>query len=113
VTYTYEQLKAMTVAQMREIAAGIKHDAVQGFTQLNKEHLLSALCKALNIDAHHHHKPAATRVDKGKIKSQIKELKKKRDAALGAHDHVQLKSVRREMHKLRRALRRTPAMAAR
>jgi hypothetical protein len=31
----YEELKQMTVAQLREIAAGIEHDAVKGRTQLN------------------------------------------------------------------------------
>ena len=31
----YEELKHKTVAQLREIAAGIEHDAVKGRTQLN------------------------------------------------------------------------------
>ncbi len=110
--YTYEQLKEMTVADLREIAKGIKHDAVKGYTQLNKEHLLVALCKALNIEAHvHHRKAPATGVDKSKIKAQINELKKRRDVALGAHDHVQLKAVRRQIHELRRVLRKVPAPA--
>ena len=30
--YTYEQLKEMTVAELREIAKGIEHDAVKGHT---------------------------------------------------------------------------------
>jgi hypothetical protein len=38
--YTYEELKHKTIAQLREIAAGIDHPAVQGFTQLHKEQLL-------------------------------------------------------------------------
>jgi protein-arginine kinase activator protein McsA len=111
--HTYEQLKEMTVAELREIAAGIEHDAVKGYTQLNKEHLLVALCKALNIEAHvHHRKVPATGVDKSKIKAQINELKKRRDVVLGAHDHVQLKAVRRQIHELRRTLRKVPAPAA-
>ena len=32
---TYDDLKHKTVAQLREIAAGIEHDAVKGRTQLN------------------------------------------------------------------------------
>jgi hypothetical protein len=111
-TYTYEELKGKTVADLREIAAGIEHEAVKGYTQLNKEHLLLAICKSLSIDAHRHHKAAAAGVDRGKIKAQIRELKQKRDAALAAHNHGELKSVRRQMHKLRRALRRRPAHAA-
>jgi hypothetical protein len=31
----YEELKHKTVAQLREIAAGIEHDAVKGRTRLN------------------------------------------------------------------------------
>ncbi len=42
--YTFDQLKGLTVAQLREIAAGIEHEAVKGYTQLNKEHLLTAIC---------------------------------------------------------------------
>jgi hypothetical protein len=49
-SYTYEELKPKTVAQLREIAAGIQHEAVKGASQLNKEHLLTALCLALGID---------------------------------------------------------------
>jgi hypothetical protein len=110
-SYTFEQLKGMTVAELREIAAGIKHEAVQGYTQLNKEHLLVAMCKALNIDMHAHRKVRAVGINKGSIKSQMKELKKKRDAALQSHDHVQLKTVRHEMHELKRSLRKAAAAA--
>ncbi len=100
--HTYEELKHMTVAQLREIAASIEHPALQGYTQLNKEHLLAALCKALNIDMHLHHQVVG--IDKSKIKAEIKALKKKRDEALAAHDHVQLKAVRRRIHHLKRQI---------
>jgi len=111
-SYTYEELKGKTVAELREIAAGITHEAVQGYTQLNKEHLLAAMCKALNIDMHVHHRAKAAGTDKGHVKSQLKELKKKRDAALQAHDHKQLKDVRHQMHELRRSLRKVAAAAS-
>ncbi len=111
-TYTYEQLKEMTVAELREIAKGMKHEAVQGYTQLNKEHLLAALCKALNLDMHVHRKIKAAGASKSDIKSQMKGLKKKRDIALQAHDHAQLKTVRRQMHELRRALRKAAVPAS-
>jgi hypothetical protein len=110
--HTYDELKGKTVAELREIAAGIKHEAVQGHTQMNKEHLLAALCKALNLDMHVHRKVAAAGQNKSQIKSQIKELKKKRGIALQAHDHAQLKTVRHQMHELRRALRRAAVPAA-
>jgi hypothetical protein len=105
--YTYDQLKGMTVAQLRDIAAGIQHEAVQGYTQLNKEHLLTALAKALNLDTHTRHKLGA--IDKANVKAQMKELHKKRDAALESHDHAQLKAARRQLHSLRRSLRKVAA----
>ena len=104
--YTFDQLKGMTVAQMREIAHGLEHEAVKGYTQLNKEHLLDALCKALNIDTHTRHKSKVSGSDKAGIKVQMKALKVKRNEALEAHDHVQLKTVRRQLHILRRSLRK-------
>ncbi len=99
--YTFEQLKHKTVADLREIAKGIEHEAVQGYTQLNKEHLLVAISKALGIK-HEHHEVVG--VDKASIKSRIKDLKKKRDEAIAAHDHGQLKTVRRTIHRLKRQI---------
>ncbi len=109
--YTFEQLKEKTVAELREIAAGIEHEAVKGYTQLNKEHLLVAMCKALNIDMHAHHKGKAAGAGKAGIKSQLRGLKQRRNTALAAHDNARLKAVRHEMHELRRALRRAAATA--
>lgn len=102
--HTYEELKHKTVAQLREIAEGIEHEAVRGYTQLNKEHLIVAICTALNIDMHVHHQIVG--LDKAKLKDQIRELKQKRDEALAAHDHKQLKTVRREIHYLKRQIHR-------
>ena len=99
--YTFEQLKHKTVVELREIAKGIEHEAVQGYTQLNKEHLLVAISKALGIKHEHHD---VVGVDKAAIKSRIRELKKKRDEALTAHDHAQLKTVRRTIHRLKRQI---------
>jgi hypothetical protein len=103
-THTFEELKHKTVAELREIAAGLEHEALQGYTQLNKEHLLVALCQALNIDMHAHHQVVG--INKSEIKAQIRELKQKRDAALAAHDHQQLKAVRRQIHHLKRRIHR-------
>jgi hypothetical protein len=99
--YTYEQLRHKTVAELREIAKGIESEAVQGYTQLNKEHLVVAISKALGIKHEHHD---VVGVDKASIKSRIRELKQKRDEALSAHDHDQLKVVRRTIHRLKRQI---------
>ena len=51
--HTFEELKKKTVNDLREIAKGI--EGVTGYSQLNKEHLLETICKALHIEMHAHH----------------------------------------------------------
>lgn len=100
--YTYEELKHKTLAELREIAKGVEqHEAVQGYTQLNKEHLVVALAKALGIQHTHHD---VVGIDKSSIKARIRELKTQRAAAINAHDHAQLKVVRRTIHRLKRQI---------
>ena len=99
--YTFEQLKHKTVTELRDIAKGNEHEALQGYTQLNKDHLLVALSKALGIKHEHHD---VVGVDKAGIKAQIREMKKKRDEALTAHDRAQLKIARRTIHRLKRRI---------
>ena len=100
--YTHHELKHKTLAELRDIAKDINHEALQGYTQLNKEHLVVAMCKALNIDIHEHHEVVG--IDKAAIKSRIKALKAKRKEALGAHDHAALKKARRGIHRLKRQI---------
>jgi hypothetical protein len=104
VAHTYEELKHKTVAELREIAKGLEHEAVKGYTQMNKDHLLVGLCKALGLDMHVHHH--AVGVEKGKFKAKIKELKRKRDEILASKERGELKSVLRQIHGYKRALRR-------
>ena len=98
---TYEQLRHKTVAELRDRAKGIEHEAVQGYTQMNKDHLIVALSKALGIQHEHH---AVVGVDKSSIKARIRELKTQRQTALEAHDRAQLKVVRRTIHRLKRQI---------
>jgi hypothetical protein len=99
--YTYEELRHKTLADLRDIAKDIQHDAVQGYTQLNKEHLVSALATALGIQHTHHD---VVGIDKSSIKARIRQLKTQRAAAIEAHDHAQLKTVRRTIHRLKRQI---------
>ena len=99
--HTYEELKHMTLADLREIAKGSEQEIVQGYTQMNKEHLVVALAKALGIQHTHHD---VVGIDKSTIKARIRELKTQRTAALDAHDHAQLKAVRRNIHRLKRQI---------
>ena len=53
---------------------------------------------------HVHHEVKG--VNKSELKAQNPDLKKQRDGALAAHDHKQLKIVRREIHHLKRMIHR-------
>jgi hypothetical protein len=43
-------------------------------------------------------------IDKSSVKARIRELKTQRAAAIEAHDHAQLKTVRRTIHRLKRQI---------
>jgi hypothetical protein len=108
--YTYDDLKGMTLAQLREVARTLESPSVQGYSQMNKEHLLPAICAALDIDARHHAHAHASRgisagFDRGPAKARLRALKAARDQAIVAHDSAQLHSIRREMHRLKHRLR--------
>ena len=102
--YTYEELKKKTVAEMRAIAKGLEHEAVKGYSQLNKDHLLPKLCQALGIEAYEHHHVVGA-FDKSAVKARMRSLKTERQAALEAHDDVKLAAVRRQLHRLNHQVR--------
>jgi hypothetical protein len=103
-SHTFDELKNQTVAQLRDIAKDIDSEAVKGYTQLNKEHLLKALCTALHIDMHGHREIVG--LNKTEVKAKIKALMQKRGQALEAKDHNTLKIVRSRIHGLKKKLRR-------
>lgn len=102
--HTFEELKHKTVAELREIAKGIEHEAVKGASQMNKDHLLKALCAALGMDMHVHHHVVG--LNKAAVKVRIKELKKKRDEILASPGRRDLSGVLRQIHALKRQIRR-------
>ena len=101
--HTYEELKKKTVAELRDIASTLQHEAVQGYTQLNKDHLLPALCKAFGIEAHEHH--AAVNAEKAMIKAKMREIRAESEKARESGDHQRLHELRRAYHHLNHALR--------
>jgi hypothetical protein len=102
--HTYEDLHGMTVAQLREVAEGIEHDALHGYSTMHKEELLPALCTALGIEAHEHHEVVG--INKSKVKEQIRALKVERDQLVESGDSKQLKRVRRTIRRLKRKIRK-------
>ncbi len=105
--YTYEELAKKSVVELKAIADGIEHEALQGHSTMHKEKLLPALCKALGIEGHKHHE--AKGINKSQIKTEIRALKKKRDTALAGKDHAQYLQTIRAIHELKNKLRRAIA----
>ncbi len=103
--YTFEQLSKMTVTDLRKIADGIQNDALKGHLVMHKEQLLPTLCKVLGIEGHAHHQTVG--IDKTALKTQIRNLKAERTAATEKHDYVQLRNIRRQIHDLKRKIRRS------
>jgi DNA-binding IclR family transcriptional regulator len=102
--YTHHELKEKTVAELREIAKESQHAALQGYSQMNKEHLLVAICQALSIPIHDHH--VVVGIDKAALKARIRVLKTERDAAIEAGDHARLKQIRAHIHGLDRQIKK-------
>lgn len=102
--YTYEQIKHMTVAQLRDLASDLEHPAVKGYSQLRKDDLIPAVCTALGIEAHAHHEVQG--LDKAKVKQEIRALKARRSELLESGDKDEYKLVLRKIHHLKHELRR-------
>jgi len=102
--HTYEELSVMTVGRLREIAQGIDHEAVKGFSTMHKEKLLPAICQALGIDAHAHHHVVG--VNKTQLKGRIRALKVQRGEALAAKNSAEYHRILHEIHDLKNRLRR-------
>ena len=103
--YTFEELRHKKVAELRQVAAELGEEVIQGALQMNKEHLLEAICKALNLDMYVHHKVVG--VDKAAIKAEIRKLKKQRDAAIAEKKKDELIKTRRKIRRLKKTLRRS------
>ncbi len=103
-THTYEELHSMTVAQLRDLAKEMDNESLRGYSTMHKEDLLKSLCEVLGIEAHAHHQVVG--LNKSKVKAEIRQLKQQRQTALDAGDRVELKNIRRKIHRLKRRIRR-------
>jgi protein-arginine kinase activator protein McsA len=68
---------------------------------MHKDHLLPALCKALNIPVHH----VAQGAEKTRIKGLISKVKARRNEAMTKKDLKQQALARDQIHTLKRRLR--------
>lgn len=102
-TYTFEQLKSKTLADLRDIAQGLDPETVKGWSQMNKDHLLPLIAQALRVDMHVHRHVEG--LDKASLKAQLHALKAARDAAIAEGDHARLHALRRQRHHLNRRIR--------
>ena len=102
--HTFDELSDKTVAELREIAEGVQHEAVQGHKTMHKKTLVVALCNAFGVEART--KRAVVGIDKPAIKGQIRALKTKRVEVRETHDRAELKKIRRKIHRLKRSIRR-------
>jgi len=100
--YTYKELKKKNLADLKEIAKGLEHEAVKGYTQMNKDHLLEAVCAALSIDMHEHHEVVG--INKSDIKAHIRRLKMVRDKALSEKDKETADKARKRIKRLKRTI---------
>jgi len=100
--YTYEQLKGMTVAELRDIAKGIQDPALEGYSTWHKEHLLPELCKVLHIPMHH----VAAGQEKLRLKTAIRGAKARRDEPSARNNLAGQAFARQIIHAAKRRLRK-------
>ena len=98
----WHELQKHKVADLREL---MKEHApeVTGITQMKKDQLLELLSEAMGVEKPH---KVVTGLDKGDIKARLRDLKAKREAALEAGDKRDLHRRRRQIHRLKRTLRK-------
>ncbi len=108
-SYTYEQLKEMTVVQLRELAQTLRaqHEQLEGYATRHKEQLLPVLCQVLGVHMH----ASAKGEQKTRVKMQIHKLQAKRDDALKAGKKDQLPTIKRQIHVLKHRLRQMAKLA--
>jgi len=97
----WHELAKHKVTQLREMA---QERGMKGTSGMSKDQLVENLAGKLGIE-----KPHLVVDDvatKTTIKAQIRALKAKRDEALEAGDHAELKRIRREIHHLKRRIHR-------
>jgi hypothetical protein len=98
----WHELQKHKVADLRELMKEHMPE-VTGITQKKKDELVELLADKLGIERPH---KVVTGLDKTAIKSRLRDLKSKREAALEAGNKLELHRRRRQIHRLKRKLRK-------
>jgi hypothetical protein len=98
----WHELNKHRVADLREMMK--EHcPQVSGVMSMKKEQIVGYLAEALGIEEP---KKVVVGIDKASVKSKIAEHRVLRQQALEAGDHAELKNQRRQIHRLKRQLRK-------
>ena len=100
----WKEMDKMTVVKLREEA--LKHPDIKGVHGKSKAQLMDELATILKIEKPHLHLEEEVVHTKGDLKKKIHELQGKRDVLIQAKDHAGLHGLRREVHKLKRQIRK-------
>jgi hypothetical protein len=95
-----KDLEKLTVNELREMAH--KYEDIKGAVGMKKRELIDILCEKMGIEKKH---ALPTGIGRRALKAKLRELKKRRDTAMAAHDHKGLKRVRTLMRRTRHRLR--------
>ena len=103
----WSDLEKMTVVRLREEA--MMHAEITGAHGKTKPQLIEELSKILGVEKPHVHFSEKVVHTKGDLKKKIHTLKAERDKLLGSGDHKALRPIRRQIHDLKRHIRKIEA----
>lgn len=98
----FQELKKNTVTKLREMVKEQLPD-VKGVAGLRKEELVGLLAGQLGLESP---RKRAESMDKAALKAEIRKIKASRTAAVAQRDKAAMEETRKELHRLRRQLRR-------
>lgn len=102
----WHELEKKKVDELRELAKS--QAGIEGTTGLHKDQLVEIVAKAMGIEKPH---LVAEGVDKKTVKRKIRSLKAEVVAALEAKDRAAAKRRRKQIHRLKRRIRRAAHLA--
>jgi hypothetical protein len=97
----WHELQKVKVTELREMAKD--KAGTTGVTGLSKDRLVEIVAEALGIEKPH---LVVEGIAKGKIKRKIRALKAETKEAIAAKDRALIKRKRRQIHRLKRRIRR-------